>query len=168
MHAAAGVFPRRNRIISGMSDAVVVVEGGAKSGALITAKWALDQGRDVGAVPGFPGGFRSAGPNQLLKSGAFVVEDAVDVVTNVARIAERVHLHARQRALDDGDAAGLDGDAARVYDVVSNATSVDEVALAAGIPVEHAQSVLTMLEIEGRIRRDEAGNYARFGPRARQ
>lgn len=168
MHAAPGVFPLRNRIISGLSDAVVVVEGGAKSGALITAKWALDQGRDVGAVPGFPGGFRSQGPNQLLKTGAFVVEDALDVVSNVRRIAGLVELHSRQRALDDPDDAGLDRDAARVYDVVSNATSVDEVALAAGVPVEHAQSVLTMLEIEGRIRRDEAGRYARLAPRTRR
>jgi DNA processing protein len=168
MHAARGVFPRRNRIISGISDAVVVVEGGMRSGALITARWALDQGRDVGAVPGFPGGFRSAGPNHLLKTGAFVVEDAVDVVTNVKRVEERVQLHARERAIEDGGAAGLDGDAARVYDAISNATSVDEVALAAGIPVEHAQSVLTMLEIEGRIHRDEAGNYARFAPRSRR
>lgn len=155
----AGVFPRRNRIISGMSDAVVVVEGGVKSGALITARWALDQGREVGAVPGFPGGFRSAGPNQLLREGAFLVEDASDVVAHVGRIAERV----RWRAPDDDDAAapGLDGDAARVYDVVANATSVDEVAVAAGMPVEQAQSVLTLLEIEGRIRRDDAGGYAR-------
>jgi DNA processing protein len=164
MRPHAGVFPRRNRIISGMSDAVVVVEGGAKSGALITARWALDQGRDVGAVPGFPGGFRSEGPNRLLKQGAFLVEDAMDVVTNVKRIAECVHASAR--VADHAD--GLDGDAARAYDVVGNSTSVDEVALGAGLPVEHAQSLLTMLEIEGRIRRDEAGNYARLAPRSRR
>lgn len=157
----AGVFPRRNRIISGMCDAVVVVEGGVKSGALITARWALDQGRDVGAVPGFPGGFRSEGPNHLLKHGAFVVENAMDVVHNVTRIAERIRSQAL--ALDAGDcgAAGLDGDAARVYDVVADASGVDDVAAAAGISVQDAQSLLTMLEIEGRIRRDEAGSYAR-------
>ncbi|HEX6790101.1 MAG TPA: DNA-processing protein DprA [Candidatus Krumholzibacteria bacterium] len=163
MHASRGVFPRRNRIISGMSDAVVVVEGGIRSGALITARWAADQGRDVGAVPGFPGGFRSQGPNQLLREGAFVVEHANDVVSHVKRIAERVRLESLERA--QGDGAGLDGDAARVYDVVSNATTVDDVALATGLPVEHAQSLLTLLEIEGRIWRDDAGNYARSGPR---
>jgi DNA processing protein len=163
MRPYAGVFPRRNRIISGMSDAVVVVEGGAKSGALITARWALDQGREVGAVPGFPGGFRSEGPNRLLKEGAFVVEDAVDVVTHVPRIAESVQRAARLERPGRDAAAGLDEEAARVYDAVTNAASADEVALTAGMAVERAQSVLTMLEIDGRVRRDEIGRYTRLG-----
>jgi DNA processing protein len=156
-----GVFPQRNRIISGMCDAVVVVEGGVRSGALITARWAGDQGRDVGAVPGFPGGFRSAGPNHLLKQGAFVVEDAMDVVNNVTRVAGLVRSQALAFDRDEGAAAGLDGDAARVYDVLAGAGGVDDIAAAAGIPVQDAQSLLTMLEIEGRIRRDESGSYAR-------
>jgi DNA processing protein len=162
MQPFAQVFPRRNRIISGLSDAVVVVEGGAKSGALITARWALDQGRDVGAVPGFPGGFRSEGPNHLLKHGAFLVEDAIDVITNVKRIAERVRVQALERTKDEA-IVGLGGDAARVYDLVATPSRVDDIAVAAGISIEHAQGLLTVLEIDGRIRRDEAGNYVRVG-----
>jgi DNA processing protein len=156
------VFPKRNRIISGLCDAVVVVEGGAKSGALITARWGLEQGRDVGAVPGFPGGFRSEGPNQLIKQGAFVVEDAMDVVTNVKRIAEEIYATARAHIGEDAARDGLDGEAARVYDVVANGASADDVALAAGISIERAQSLLAMLEIEGRVCRDEGGNFARI------
>jgi DNA processing protein len=162
MRAFPQFFPKRNRIISGWCDAVVVVEGGAKSGALITAKWALDQGRDVGAVPGFPGSFRSEGPNQLLKQGAFLVEDSIDVVTNVDRVAERVRAAAGTRSGDDGSGAGLGTEAARVFDLLSQASTVDDIAAAAGISVEQAQSVLTILEVDGRVGRDDAGNYARI------
>ena len=161
------VFPRRNRIISGLCDAVVVVEGNAKSGALITARWALEQGREVGAVPGFPGHFRSEGPNELLKQGAFVVTQHTDVVTHVKRIAERVSSDVRNASADEGALLGLDGDAARVFGLLANAASVDEVAVAAGLTIERTQGLLTLLEIEGRIYRDSGGSYARFTARGR-
>jgi DNA processing protein len=158
-----GAFPRRNRIISGMCDAVVVVEGGIKSGALITAKWALEQGREVGAVPGFPGSFRSEGPNHLLKHGAFVVTEAADIVGNVRRIAERVSIDVRNASADPGALLALDGDAARVYEMLATPATVDDVAVVAGLSIERAQSLLTILEIEGHIGRDSAGHYARLG-----
>ncbi len=75
-------FPIRNRIISGLSDAVVVVEGDLKSGALITARHALYQGRDLYAVPGKIGESGSAAPNLLIKTGARAITDAVDVLKN--------------------------------------------------------------------------------------
>jgi DNA processing protein len=157
----AGAFPRRNRIISGMCDAVVVVEGGIKSGALITAKWALEQGREVGAVPGFPGSFRSEGPNHLLKHGAFVVTEAADIVGNVRRIAERVSIDVRNASAGAGALLPLGGDAARVHEMLATPATIDDVALAAGLSIERAQSLLTMLEIEGHVRRDAGGYYAR-------
>ncbi len=83
------VFPRRNRLISAFSRAVVVVEAGERSGALITARWALEQGRDVGAVPGFPGDARSRGANALIKTGAFPVERVEDIFEAVPRLAGR-------------------------------------------------------------------------------
>ncbi len=73
-------FPRRNRIISGLAQAVVVVEAAAKSGSLITARNALDQGRDVLAVPGHPFDARASGCNMLIRDGAVLVRGANDVI----------------------------------------------------------------------------------------
>ncbi|MBO9451550.1 DNA-processing protein DprA [Tropicibacter sp. R16_0] len=80
MRPQARHFPRRNRIISGMSQAVIVVEAAAKSGSLITARDALDQGREVLAVPGHPFDARAAGCNMLIRDGAQLVRTADDVI----------------------------------------------------------------------------------------
>lgn len=78
---AARHFPARNRIISGISRAVVVIEAAHRSGSLITARFALDQGREVMAVPGHPMDTRASGCNQLIRDGAHLVRSAADVTT---------------------------------------------------------------------------------------
>ena len=80
-------FPKRNRIISGLAQATVIVEAAAKSGNLITARDALDQGRDVLAVPGHPFDARAAGGNMLIRDGAVLVRNAQDVVEALAPLA---------------------------------------------------------------------------------
>jgi DNA processing protein len=157
---AAHVFPRRNRIISGLSEGVVVVEGGVKSGALITARWALDQGREVGAVPGFPGDFRSAGPNKLLREGAFVVEDVEDVFVNLPRLGIPFAKSDAASSRDVGIDA-LDAEARRVYDLLSHDADPDDVARGAGLGVARVQEILTRLEIEGWVVRSDSGRFAR-------
>lgn len=79
----AMLFPKRNRLIAGMSAATVVAEAAIKSGSLITAKAALEYGRDVFAVPGFPDDPRCKGSNMLIKNGAILLENAEDVLANI-------------------------------------------------------------------------------------
>ncbi|MEJ6397213.1 DNA-processing protein DprA [Yoonia sp. 208BN28-4] len=87
MQPQARHFPARNRIIAGMAQAVVVVEAAAKSGSLITARNALDQAREVLAVPGHPFDARAAGCNMLLRDGAVLVRSAADVIEAIGPLA---------------------------------------------------------------------------------
>ncbi len=88
MQPHARHFPTRNRIISGLAQAVVVVEAAAKSGSLITARNALDQGRDVLAVPGHPFDARAWGANMLIREGAILVRGVDDILEAIKPISE--------------------------------------------------------------------------------
>lgn len=95
-----GLFPERNRIISGMSEAIIVVEAGTRSGALITAELALEQGRELFAVPGPPDVITSIGTNQLIKAGARLLTSVKDLFDELPRLAGAVSVR-RFQAMPD-------------------------------------------------------------------
>ncbi len=140
---AAWTFPRRNRIVSGLSEAVVVVRGGERSGALITAAWARRQGTPVLAVPGDVREEGSAGPISLLRRGAKVAASARDVL-EVLGLAGQLSL-----AVDESPGQ-LEGDEATLFEALGRVPRhADEIARAAGVPPGAALSALLVLELRG-------------------
>jgi DNA processing protein len=150
--ARARDFPRRNHIISGLALGVVVIEAAMKSGSLITARAAAEQGRDVMAAPGSPLDPRNRGCNALIKGGAALIEDAEDVA---AHLGAAPRAHAAPQALpplDPGEApAAAPGDLAHLARLLSpTPVHLNELARRANLSVAAAAAALTELELEGR------------------
>ena len=148
--AQARDFPRRNRIISGLSRGIVVVEAELRSGSLITARLAAEQGRDVFAVPGSPLDPRSKGPNELLRQGAILCEGIDDIrraFETLRTLREPPSHHPFDDAPDEIDAAFLD----RVAGLLSpTPTPRDEIARALNAPIGEVAAALLELSLAGR------------------
>jgi len=147
--ATARDFPRRNRIISGLSRAVVVVEAELRSGSLITARLAGEQGREVLAVPGSPLDPRAKGTNDLLRQGAAICEGAEDVLRALESLRG---FHERERPSYAGPPVELvPGLLRRVAELLSpTPVSRDEIVRAAGAPAAAVFAVLVELSLAGR------------------
>lgn len=148
--AQAKDFPRRNRIISGLSLGVVVVEAELKSGSLITARLAAEQGRDVFAVPGSPLDPRARGTNDLIRQGAILCEGAEDVLRSLPR---QIHMRERERGYEGEPEADDDLDALRerLAALLSpTAVSRDELVRATGAPTSAVMAALVELALAER------------------
>jgi DNA processing protein len=147
----ARFFPRRNRIISGLSRAVVVVEAGEKSGSLITARAALEQGRDVLAVPGPVLGGRNRGAHALLRDGARIVETAADVLEELGLPSPGGPLRSSSAPSDPILACLAPGEAC----------DLDAIADRSGLTTTKLLPRLLALELAGAIRRAGGGRFVR-------
>ncbi|WCR11647.1 DNA-protecting protein DprA [Paracoccus stylophorae] len=168
---AARHFPTRNRIISGLSRAVVVIEAAHRSGTLITARNALDQGREVMAVPGHPMDARAAGCNHLIRDGALLVRNAADVI---ASLAERGEIAApaapaprpaaatpRARHAVPRDAGGPVQLEARILSrLTPSPTEENDLIRDLGVPAASVSAAILSLELEGRLTRLAGGRVA--------
>ena len=149
----AGNFPARNRIISGLTLAVIVVEAGDRSGALITADRALEQGRDVFAVPGSIFSRASAGTNRLVQEGATLVRSAEDVLEalNLRMVAQQAEAQASLTE-DPTEAAVL-------ATISREPTHIDDIVRQMDMPVPQVSSLLAMMELKGLVRQVGGMNY---------
>jgi DNA processing protein len=160
-------FPRRNRLISGLADATIVVEAGAQSGALITAGWALEQGRDCYMVPGAVDSHQSAGCREWLRT----YPDEIRIVAGIPELIHDLGLLGGVGPIASGSRPSLEaelvelGGTARsvAIELVRGRATVDELVAATGHPVATALGALTLLEMRGLA----TSAYGRYRPAGR-
>jgi DNA processing protein len=175
-------FPRRNRIIAGVSLGTLVVEAGVRSGSLITARNAAESGREVFAIPGSIHNPLARGCHQLIRSGAKLVETAEDIIVELAPLAQglgtrlRARLQMTPTAGPDTAVSGCvarnaaperarDPDYANLFAALGHdALGIDQLAVRSGLPVAALSSMLLMLELEGEVVATRGGGYARRVP----
>ncbi len=146
-------FPRRNRIMSGLALGTLVVEAGQSSGALITASYALEQNREVFAVPGSVLSPRSKGTNRLISEGAKLVAQVEDVLEELNLTMVPQQLEMKELVPD------TDLEAALLKHLSREPTHIDEVRRRAGLPIDTVSSTLAMMELKGMVKQVGAMNY---------
>src|SRR5262249_52684302 len=152
-------FPRRNRLISGICAGVVVVEAARRSGSLITARLALEQGREVFAVPGSPLDPRAEGSNDLIKQGATLVTEAADVLAGLRPIiGTPIELRAEEPEAPPPPAEPGAAERARIVELLGpTPVPIDDLVRLSGSSPAAVRVVLLELELAGRLERHGGG-----------
>jgi DNA processing protein len=153
-------FPKRNRIISGLALATLVVEAARNSGSLITARLALEQGRDVFAIPGSIHNPMAKGCHQLIRDGAKLVDQASDIIDDIGALLGYVanQVEAPERGATDN----LDPEYLQLLDCIGyDPVSMDTLVNRSGLTVEQLSSMLLILELNDRIKPASGGLYVR-------
>lgn len=141
-------FPPRNRIISGLSLGVLVVESALNSGSLITAQWALEQGKEVFAIPGNIDNVYSRGSHKLIKEGAKLVEDVSDIIQELGTIGEALNECDEPEPKDTRNLT-LNSHEKKIFSLLSSSPiDIDEIIQITGLPTSVVSSTLMILEIK--------------------
>lgn len=163
--AQSSNFPRRNRIVSALSLGTLVVEATLHSGSLITARLALEQGKDIFAIPGSPQDSRALGPNKLIKDGAVLVENAEDILEvlqlnnqkQIIQYVDNLQKNADIPQLSEPDAVSAGSQTPLLEYINREGVYVDELIRTSGLSASEVSLQLLELELGGRIER-QAGN----------
>jgi len=160
-----GTFPQRNRLVTGLTLGVVVVEAAERSGALISAEHAMEQGREVFAVPGSVDSHVSRGCHRLLRDGARLVESVDDVLDELGPLVEaaqvdpdRIVHHPAELLLNEIEQAVLSK-------IGVEPTNIDQIVLACELPVHRVLSTISVLEMRRLVRRVSGTRVARMNAR---
>jgi len=155
-------FPRRNRLISGLSLGTLVVEAAKRSGSLISARLAAEQGREIFAIPGSIHNPMSRGCHQLIRQGAKLVERADDIISELGPMVGHLMQNAAQDAPETATSKHHDADYETLLRTLSyDPASADELAAQSGLTIDQVSSMLLILELEQKIEAQAGGRYAK-------
>jgi len=156
-------FPQRNRLISGLSLGTLVVEAARRSGSLISARLAAEQGREIFAIPGSIHNPMSRGCHQLIRQGAKLVESAADIVSELGPLAGHLMQTPDEPAASFESVSEQDTDYEMLLHIMGfDPATTDELAARSGLTIDQVSSMLLILELEGKIEAHAGGRYSRL------
>lgn len=157
------LFPQRNRIISGLAYGVLVVEAAERSGSLITAHYAMEQAREVFAIPGSIHNPMARGCHRLIRQGAKLVESVRDILEELApQLSDRLRMETRADTSHQKHGVELDSDYQNLLQLIDyDPVSIDQLIERSGLAARSVSSMLLILELQGLIRAESGGRYCR-------
>ncbi len=160
-HPQRSLFPQRNRLISGMSLGTLVVEAARRSGSLITARCAGEQGREVFAVPGSIHNPLARGCHKLIRQGAKLVETAEDIVAELAPLSSHLLQNSLESTTQESAPEFADDEYGELRNVLGHdPVSIEELARDSGLTIDQVSSMLLILELQGEVESLSGGRYS--------